>query len=67
MRNRLQEQRTQRGMSEAEVAAALGVSPQTMILDRERPLPAVAATGVPQFFDLPGDKMFDPEDEESGT
>jgi putative transcriptional regulator len=55
MRNRVREQRTQRGLSQAEVAAALGVSRQTVI-----------SIAIARFFDMTVDKMFDPADEEAG-
>src|ERR1022692_4281422 len=65
MRNRVREQRTQRGMSQAEVAAALGVSRQTVIsIESGRYLPSLPlAFRIARFFDLPVDKMFDPEEE----
>jgi putative transcriptional regulator len=65
MRNRLREQRTQRGMSQAEVAAALGVSRQTVIsIESGRYLPSLPlAFKIARLFGLPVDKMFDPEEE----
>ena len=68
MRNRVREQRTQREMSQAELAAALGVSRQTVIsIEGGRYLPSLPlAVAIARFFGLTVDKMFDP-DEEAGT
>jgi putative transcriptional regulator len=65
MRNRVREQRTQRGLSQAELAAALGVSRQTVIsIEGGRYLPSLPlAFAIARFFDLTVDKMFDPDDE----
>jgi putative transcriptional regulator len=56
-------------MSQAEVAAALGVSRQTVIsIESGRYLPSLPlAFRIARFFDLPVDKMFDPDVEEAGT
>jgi len=69
MRNRIRDQRRQRGLSQAEVAAALGVSRQTVIsIENGRYLPSLPlAFRIARFFDVPVDKMFDPDDEEAGT
>lgn len=69
MRNRVREQRTQRGLSQAELAAALGVSRQTVIsIENGRYQPSLPlAFRIARFFDLTVDKMFDPEDEEAGA
>ena len=69
MRNQVREQRLQREMSQAELAAALGVSRQTVIsIENGRYLPSLPlAFAIARFFDLTVDKMFDPEDEEAGT
>jgi putative transcriptional regulator len=68
MRNQVREQRTQQGLSQAELAAALGVSRQTVIsIENGRYLPSLPlAFAIARFFDLTVDKMFDP-DEEAGT
>jgi len=68
-RNRVREQRTQRGLSQAELAAALGVSRQTVIsIENGRYLPSLPlAFRIARFFDLTIDKMFDPDDEEAAT
>jgi putative transcriptional regulator len=69
MRNQVREQRLQREMSQAELAAALGVSRQTIIsIENGRYLPSLPlAFGISRFFDLTVDKMFDPDEEEAGT
>ena len=68
MRNRVREQRTQQGLSQAELAAALGVSRQTVTsIESGRYLPSLPlAFAIARFFDLTVDKMFDP-DEEAGA
>jgi len=67
MQNRVREQRTQQGLSQAELAAALGVSRQTVIsIENGRYLPSLPlAFAIARFFGLTVDKMFDP-DEEAG-
>jgi len=69
MRNRVRDQRALRGLSQADVAAALGVSRQTVIsIENGRYLPSLPlAFKIARFFDLPVEKMFDPDDEEAGT
>ena len=68
MRNRVKEQRTQREMSQADLAAALGVSRQTVIsIESGRYLPSLPlAFRIARFFESTVDKMFDPEDVEAG-
>jgi putative transcriptional regulator len=67
MRNQVREQRTQRGLSQAEVAAALGVSRQTVIsIESGRYLPSLPlAFRIARFFGLPVDRMFEPDFEEA--
>ena len=69
MRNRVKEQRAARGLSQAELAATLGVSRQTVIsIESGRYLPSLPlAFRIARFFEVPVDNMFDPEDEESGS
>ena len=69
MRNRVKEQRALRGLSQADIAAALGVSRQTVIsIESGRYLPSLPlAFRIARFFDVPVEKMFDPDDEEAGT
>lgn len=65
MRNRVREHRTRQGLSQAELAAALGVSRQTVIsIESGRYLPSLPlAFAIAQFFGLTVDKMFDPDEE----
>ena len=69
MRNRVREQRAQQGLSQADLAAALGVSRQTVIsIENGRYLPSLPlGVRIARFFDLTVDKMFDPDEEETGT
>ena len=68
MRNQVREQRTRRGLSQAEVAAALGVSRQTVIsIENGRYLPSLPlAFRIARFFGMPVEKMFDPDGQEAG-
>ncbi|MGH3189557.1 MAG: helix-turn-helix transcriptional regulator [Streptosporangiaceae bacterium] len=68
MRNQVREQRARRGISQAELAGALGVSRQTVIsIESGRYLPSLPlAFRIARFFDVTVDKMFDPEDEGTG-
>jgi len=67
MQNHVREQRTLRGLSQAQVAAALGVSRQTVIsIESGRYLPSLPlAFRIAWFFDMSVDKMFEPEDGEA--
>ena len=69
MKNQIREQRRQLGLSQAELAGALGVSRQTVIsIEGGRYLPSLPlAFAIARFFDMTVDKMFDPDDEEAGT
>jgi len=69
MQNRVREERTQRELSQAELAAVLGVSRQTVIsIEGGRYLPSLPlAFRIARFFDMTVDKMFDPEEEETGA
>jgi putative transcriptional regulator len=69
VKNRVREQRSQRELSQAELAVALGVSRQTVIsIENGRYLPSLPlAFRIARFFDMTVDKMFDPDDEETGT
>jgi len=69
MKNQIREQRRQLGLSQAELAAALGVSRQTVIsIESGRYLPSLPlAFTIARFFDMTVDKMFDPDDEEAGS
>jgi len=69
MRNQVREQRLQREMSQAELAAALGVSRQTVIsIENGRYLPSLPlAFAIARFFDLTVDTMFGPDGEKAGA
>ena len=64
MRNRVREQRTQRGMSQAELAAALGVSRQTVnALETGKYDPSLPlAFKIARLFDRMIEEIFDPEE-----
>ena len=66
MRNRVRERRTQRGLSQAELAAALGVSRQTVIsIENGRYLPSLPlAFRIARLFAMPIEKLFDPDAED---
>lgn len=66
MINTVREKRAARGLSQAELAALLGVSRQTVIsIENGRYLPSLPlAFRLAQVFDLPLDAMFSLEDKE---
>lgn len=65
MRNRVREERTRRGLSQAELGSELGVSRQTVIaIEGGRYSPSLPlAFKIARFFGLTVDSMFDPEEE----
>jgi putative transcriptional regulator len=65
MKNLLRDQRTQRGLSQADLASGLGVSRQTVIaIESGRYSPSLPlAFRIAKYFDVTVDKMFDPEEE----
>jgi putative transcriptional regulator len=65
MRNRVREQRIARAMSQAELASGLGVSRQTVIsIENGRYSPSLPlAFQIARFFDMPVEKMFDPDED----
>jgi putative transcriptional regulator len=65
VRNRLREHRNLRGLSQAEVAAALGVSRQTVIsIEGGRYLPSLPlAFRMARLFAVPLEKLFEPDDD----
>jgi putative transcriptional regulator len=69
MRNRIREQRTQREMSQAQLAGELSVSRQTVIsIENGRYLPSLPlAFTIARFSGLTVDKMFDPDQGEAST
>ena len=66
---RVRKQRTQREMSQGDLAEALGVSRQTVIsIESGRYVPSLPlAFAIARFFDLTVDKMFDPDEEKAGA
>ena len=65
MRSRIREERTRRGMSQAELAKALDVSRQTVIsIENGRYSPSLPlAFRIARLFDATVDDMFDPEED----
>jgi putative transcriptional regulator len=65
MKNRVREERSLRELSQAELAAGLGVSRQTVIaIESGRYSPSLPlAFRIARFFAVPVDMMFDPEEE----
>ena len=65
MLNRVREERVQRGLSQADLGAALGVSRQTVIaIESGRYSPSLPlAFKIARFFTTTVDSMFDPEAE----
>ncbi len=65
MKNRVRECRTARGLSQAELAAVLGVSRQTVIsIESGRYAPSLPlAIAIARFFGISVEKMFDPGEE----
>ncbi len=66
MRNRVRELRSARGLSQAQVAAVLGVSRQTVIsIENGRYLPSLPlAFRISRLFATPLEKIFQPDDEQ---
>jgi putative transcriptional regulator len=65
MKNQLRELRGERGLSQAEAAASLGVSRQTVIaIESGRYSPSLPlAFRIARLFDVSVEQMFDPEEE----
>jgi putative transcriptional regulator len=65
VKNRVRERRAERGMSQVDVAAALGVSRQTVIaIESGRYSPSLPlAFRIARFFDSTVDEMFDASEE----
>jgi len=63
----VREQRIEAGLSQADLAASLGVSRQTVIsIESGRYLPSLPlAFRIAGFFVMPVEKMFDPEEDPS--
>lgn len=67
MRNTVREQRTEVGLTQADLAAALGVSRQTVIsIENGRYLPSLPlAFRIARLFEVPIERLFDPDGEET--
>jgi putative transcriptional regulator len=67
VKNDIRGQRVQRGLSQVDLAAALGVSRQTVIaIESGKYSPSLPlAFRIARFFDEPVDKLFDPEEGEA--
>jgi putative transcriptional regulator len=65
VKNRVREMRSDRGLSQADLAAALGVSRQTVIsIENGRYSPSLPlAFQIARFFETSVDLMFDPNQE----
>jgi putative transcriptional regulator len=66
VKNSLRERRIQAGLTQVELAAALGVSRQTVIsIENERYLPSLPlAFRIARLFDVPLENLFDPTEED---
>jgi putative transcriptional regulator len=69
MKNDVREQRRQRGLSQIDLAAGLGVSRQTIIaIESGKYSPSLPlAFRIARFFNQPVESIFDPEEEELGA
>jgi putative transcriptional regulator len=67
VKNEVKERRRERGLSQVDLASALGVSRQTIIaIESGKYSPSLPlAFRMARFFDEPVEKLFDPEDEEA--
>ena len=64
MRNRVRQLRTDRGLSQGQLAASVGVSRQTInSIEQERYTPSLPlALALARFFDSTVEEMFDADD-----
>ena len=64
MKNRVREERTEVGLTQADLAAALGVSRQTVIsIESGRYLPSLPlAFRIARLFAVPLEQLFEPTD-----
>jgi putative transcriptional regulator len=67
VRNRVREQRSQVGLTQADLATALGVSRQTVIsIESGRYLPSLPlAFRIASLFEVPLEQLFDPNGQEA--
>jgi len=68
MRNRIREQRRRVGLTQADLAAALGVSRQTVIsIESGRYLPSLPlAFRIARLFEVSLEQLFEPNEKEAG-
>ena len=68
MKNRVSELRMDRGLTQGELGEALGVSRQTVnSVENGRYLPSLPlAFALGRFFDLPIEKLLEPDEEDVG-
>lgn len=66
VRNRVREERVKRGLSQAQLGAALGVSRQTVIaVEADRYSPSLPlAFRIARFFETTIEELFEPSEEE---
>ncbi len=66
MKNKVRGRRSQTGMTQAELATALGVSRQTVIsIENGRYLPSLSlAFRIARLFELPLEQLFEPTEED---
>jgi putative transcriptional regulator len=64
MKNDIKERRLERGLSQAELASAMGVSRQTInSIETEKYTPSLPlALALGRFFDVPIEEMFDADE-----
>lgn len=69
MKNRIREQRSDAGLTQADLAEALGVSRQTVIsIESGRYLPSLPlAFRIARLFEVPLEQLFDLNEEEART
>jgi putative transcriptional regulator len=67
VRNRVRERRSQVGLTQADLAAALGVSRQTVIsIESGRYLPSLSlAFRIARLFEVPLEQLFEPNETET--
>ena len=67
MKNSVRDQRTEVGLTQADLAAALGVSRQTVIsIENGRYLPSLPlAFRIAKLFKVPIEQLFNPDGEEA--